>query len=67
MGISFGQTLIANVEFGWLGNLKNVIPFGEHIKPKDKGQNSTSQYMITDIYLYGLTIISKIFFIFNKE
>lgn len=51
IGISFGHTLIANVEFGWLGNLRNVIPFGEHIKTKDKGQDSTSRYMITDMVL----------------
>jgi len=54
MGISFGYSLISNIEFGWIGNLKNVIPFRDHIKTKEyKGnkQNSSSQYMITSLVL----------------
>lgn len=51
IGITFGYALIADVEFGWLGDLKNVIPFSEHIKTKDKGENTTNQYMITNIVL----------------
>ena len=51
IGVSFGYSLLANVEFGWLGNLKNITPFSEHIKTRDGEQNATSQYMITNIVL----------------
>jgi len=52
IGVSFGKALIDNVEYGWLGELKNIIPFDEHIKTiAGDVPDSTAAYGIINIVL----------------
>jgi hypothetical protein len=51
MGITFGKSLIDDVKYGWLGDLKNIIPFSEHIKTTGEAVDFNAQYGIINIVI----------------
>ena len=59
MGVTFGKALIDNVKYGWLGNLKNVIPYEEHIKKTDEGIDYNAKYGIANIVIDWPRFIRK--------